>query len=118
MGEQVREERNSKVGFLFFWYVLNFVLILLHFWLSIPLHKEYADIPRGSLLLGGPGDGFYFFFLLLIPWCLVQCVNLIVCCLKKTFVKGWIPLFAVWVVLMCVEQRFIACPAGYSCGAG
>lgn len=85
-------------------------------WLSKPLWAYHLE--PGRIYASGPGDGFYFFFLLMIPWLLVMLVNagvLIRVVVERAILgTGWIwtqvAILVAWLIIAVIEQRLLKIP--------
>lgn len=100
------------------WCGTNAVVMAIHVWLSKPLWAYHME--PGTMHSSGPGDGLYFFFLLMIPWLLVMLVNVVIlirAVIKRaTWGTGWIwvqlAILLAWLIIAVVEQRLLQVPEG------
>src|SRR5690606_4134374 len=68
------------------WYGVNLAAMGCIAWNSSSLW--HFHLKPGDLHSSGPGEGFYFFFLVMIPWLLFLGVNIILLIRRLAFVKA------------------------------
>lgn len=98
------------------WLVMNGGAMALHILLSKTLW--HYDLKPGEIHSGGPGDGFYFFFILLLPWFFAGGVNIALFVLASIrrkpgsliMLQGL--LVGSWIAIALVEQRLMRIPQG------
>ncbi len=90
-------------------------------WLKVRTTVPVGAKP-GSLILGGPGDGFVLLFIILAPWLFMQFINvgLAFYCSrtwKQASFAGSL-LLAVWIGALASGAQLASCPEGFTCSGG
>lgn len=103
--------------------IVTLICVALHVWSYWPLHPQVtADMKPGSVIYGGPGDGFWFMLVIALPWILMQVVNLGLALYCSSTVRQAAYalgcLLVLWIAAGFVGCSFIECPAGMVCGGG
>lgn len=119
MVEDIGSNTGLPIGRRTIWYVVNLAAMALVTWSSSRLWLFH--LKPGDFHASGPGDGLYFFFLLLIPWTLFFLVNVALLFRRLFAAKApgypWniapqLLLTALWITLAIMIQRLSQVPEG------
>lgn len=104
------------------WLLVNCIAMVIHFILSKPLWLYHLE--PGSMSWGGPGDGLYFFIMLLLPWLAFVLINLVILVgkvgmalfgndgLRWMLVSVQVLILLGWLAVGVIEQRLSQVPEG------
>jgi hypothetical protein len=103
--------------------IVTLICVALHVWSYWPLHRQVtAEMKPGTVIYGGPGDGLWFMLAILLPWVLMQVVNLGLALYCSSTVRQAAyalgGLLVLWIAAGFAGCSFIECPAGMVCRGG
>jgi hypothetical protein len=103
--------------------VFNAIALGWHFYASARLRPPVpAGAVAGTVVYGGPGDGFVFLFMVALPWVSMQIINLpfawAASMTFRQFFALWGLLVVCWLAAGYVGSEMMECPPGIVCVGG